>query len=222
MKRITDLGTALLVGTVMFGCGSVEEQPEETANEQTERVLMIVPEDSSEDLEFMLTMEVGVMKGLLEDAGVEVHVTTESGEPVAAEQTTLTPDLEYAEVDMANYDGIVMPCLAAPEDARELPPELADMIREAVSEGKPVAAQTGGIVTLADLGLLAGKRYAYVEDWVESVPQFEGSIHSGTGIVEDGNIITSAVCPYTAKMLELEDGTTGLIEAFIAQLRGEG
>ena len=222
MKRITKFGTAVLVSAVMFGCGTAEEQGEEPADHQAERVLMVVPEDSSADLEYMLTMEVGVIRSLLEDAGIEVDVATGSGEPISAEHTTLTPELDYASVDVAAYDGIVMPCLATADSARALPPELAGIIQEAVAQGKPVAAQTGGIVTLASAGVLSGKKYAYVEDWVADVPQFEGAVHSGTGIVEDGNIITSAVCPYAARMLELPDGTTQMTEALIAQLKDEG
>jgi putative intracellular protease/amidase len=222
MKRIVKFGTALLMGTVFFGCGSAGDRAEEPAEAQAARVIMLVPSDSSADLEYMLTMEVGVMKGLLEDAGVEVDVATESGEPLAAEHTTLTPDLNYGEVDMAAYDGIMMPCLATADDSRALPEELGTQIREAVADGKPVAAQTGGIVALAELGLLTGKRYAYLEDWAAEVPQFEGAILSGDSIVEDGNIITSAVCPYAARMLELQDGTAQLTEALIAQIKGEG
>jgi protease I len=205
---------AVLLSAAILGCGSAEDH--------AERVIMFVPEDGSADLELMLTMEVGLMKGLLEDAGFEVDVATGSGEPLTAEHTTLTPDLDYEEVDLADYDGLVLPCLAAPEDARTLPPELANMIREAVTDGKPVAAQTGAIITLADLGLLSGKRYAYMEGAAANIPQFEDAILSGDGIVEDGNIITSAVCPYAARERALLDGTTQLTEALIAQLRGEG
>lgn len=215
MKRIKRISVTTLLTAVVMACSAAED-------DQTERVLMIVPEDGSADLELMLTEEVGVMKSLLEDAGFAVDVATGSGAALTAEHTTLTPDLTYEQVDMAVYDGLVMPCLATPEDARELPHELETMISEAVAAGKPVAAQTGGIIPLADLGLLSGKRFAYMEGPAASIPQFEDAILSGDGIVVDGNIITSAVCPYAARERDLPDGTSLMTETLIAQLRGEG
>ena len=162
------------------------------------------------------------MTHMLEQAAFEVAVATASGEPLVAEETTLTPDLKFSDVRAADYAGIVMPCLAAADEARSLPAELVAMIREFVAEGKPVAAQTGGIITLASTGVLSGKKYAFVEEWAADVPLFEDAIYSGSGIVEDGNIITSGVCPYAARELGLQDGTTGLIEALIAQTKGRG
>jgi putative intracellular protease/amidase len=214
MKRLTIPLVAAFVGSAFFGPVSTEGQ--------AAKALLIVPEDSSADLEYMLTMEVGVMQNLLEEAGIDVDVATASGEPLVAEVTTLTPDLKFSDVNVTDYAGIVMPCLATADTARALPPELAAIIREAMTDGKPVAAQTGGIIALADVGVLSGKKYAYVEEWVATIPQFEDAIYSGNGIVQDGNIITSGVCPYAARMLDLPDGTTGLIEALIAQISGEG
>ncbi len=218
MKRISYLAVAAVLSAATMACAPAEEH----AEDQTKRVVMIVPEDSSADLELMLTAEVGVMKSLLEAAGIEVDVATGSGEPLVAEHTTLTPDLAYGAVDMSAYDGVAMPCMAAAEGARAMPPELEDMIREAVAEGKPVAAQTAAIRVLAELGLLSGKRYAYREAAAANVAEFEDAILSGDGIVQDGNIITSAICPYAAREMELHDGTTQMTEALIAQLRGEG
>jgi putative intracellular protease/amidase len=213
MKRVTILSLTALVGTAMFGPVATEGQ--------ATKVLLIVPEDSSADLGYMLSKEVGVMTDLLEQADFNVAVATASGEPLVAEETTLTPDLKFSDVKVSDYAGIVMPCLATGDDARSLPPELAAMVREAVAEGKPVAAQTGGIITLATVGVLSGKKYAYVEEWAAEVPEFEDAVYSGNGIVQDGNIITSAVCPYAARMLGLQDGTTGLIQALIAQMGGQ-
>jgi putative intracellular protease/amidase len=213
MKRINILSLGTLVAAAMLGTGCQEEQ--------ADKVLLIVPEDSSADLEYMLSNEVAVMTDMLEQAAYDVAVATASGEPLVADETTLTPDLKFSDIEMTNYDGVVMPCLAAADDARSLPPELAAMIREAVADGKPVAAQTGGIITLASAGVLTGKKFAYVEEWAPEVPLFEDAVYSGNGVVEDGNIITSGVCPYAARMLGLQDGTAGLIEALIDQMRSQ-
>ena len=90
MKRLTIPLVAAFVGSALFGPVSTEGQ--------AAKALLIVPEDSSADLEYMLTMEVGVMQNLLEEAGIDVDVATASGEPLVAEVTTLTPDLKFSDV----------------------------------------------------------------------------------------------------------------------------
>jgi hypothetical protein len=69
--------------------------------------------------------------------------------------------------------------------------------------------------------VLSGKKYAFIEDWVAEQPALEDAIFSGQGIVKDGNIITSGVCPYAAKLLGLEDGTPALTQALIREMKGE-
>ena len=65
-----------------------------------------------------------------------------------------------------------------------------------MAQGKPVAAQVGGVVTLAAAEVLNGKQFAFLEDPGAYMP---GGIYKGTGVVQDGNIITSGTCPYMAK-----------------------
>ena len=78
---------------------------------------------------------------------------------------------------------------------RPLPPEGTAIIKEAVAKGKPLAAQTGSVILMSQAGVLKGKKYALAKGW----PAIEGAIYSGDGIVQDGKIITSGVCPYMAK-----------------------
>ena len=58
------------------------------------KVLLIPREGRSNDLELMLTKEVGVMVGMLEKAGFDVEVATASGAPIVAETSTLKPNLK--------------------------------------------------------------------------------------------------------------------------------
>jgi hypothetical protein len=44
------------------------------------------------------------------------------------------------------------------------------------------------------------------------------AISSGDGVVQDGNIITSGICPHMAKMGGKQDGTSKLTEALIAEI----
>ena len=114
-------------------------------------------------MELMLTEEVAVMVSMLEKAGYEVVVASASGEPITGGTTTLTPDLKLADVKVDDYVGFMFPCLAVDMD---LPPpaEAVRIAKEAVAQGKPVAAQNGGVVTLSAAGALNGKQFALLED----------------------------------------------------------
>ena len=203
-----------LVGLVSLALPSL--QP---ASAQTGKVLLMVKDGESADLDYMLTNEVGVMTSMLEEAGFEVMVASPSGQPLAGEEYTLTPDLSLAEVSMGDFDGIIMPCMAMEEEARI--PALEALIRETVAAGKPVAAQLGSVVQLARAGVLDGKKFAYVEEWIPNVPELEGLDYGGQGVVEEGNVITSGVCPHAARTLSAEDTTPALTSAFIGRLKGE-
>jgi putative intracellular protease/amidase len=187
-----------------------------TLEAQESKVLLVVKEGPSLDLEYMLTQEVEVMRGILVSAGFEVVIASPSGQPLVAGETTITPDIRLVEADMADYAGIILPCMAM-EDEPSTPGAEA-LARAAVVAGKPVAAQTGSVITLARSGVLMGKKFAYINQSVAEIPELEGLEHAGEGVVRDGLVITSGVCPYAARELGLEDGTQALTGAFIAQL----
>jgi hypothetical protein len=46
-----------------------------------------------------------------------------------------------------------------------------------------------------------------------------GAIYSGRDVVQDGNIITSGVCPYIKQMRGWPDGTAELTQKLIAELK---
>lgn len=186
------------------------------------KVLLIIKhvEKESADLELMLTKEVGVMTDMLDQAGFEVVVASASGQPLVAENTTLKPDLKLGEVKVADYAGFILPCMAVGEVP--LLPEVAAIVKDALAEGKPVAAQFSSVMTIAKAGVLSGKKYSYFsEEWAGNRPEFKNAVFSGNDIVQDGNIITSGICPSLAKNQGQKDGTPNLTKAFIAALGDE-
>jgi len=207
MKRLSFLVLAVLVLCVFpFSSPLVG---------QDSKVLMIVKDAPSQNLALALGSEVAVMQNMLRGAGFQVLIASPSGTPLSAGGITITPDLTLAEVQVADYDGFILPCMAAEE---AFLPGLGSMLMEALATGKPVAAQAGSVVTLAKAGILRGRRFAFPEAWVADVPEFGESVHAGEGIVEDGKLITSAISPYAAEALHAEDGTQALTGALIKQL----
>lgn len=75
------------------------------------KVLMFV-RDGARDLELMLDEETGVMKEMLENAGIEVVVATTSGEPMKAGSLVLEADLKIVDAKASDYDGFILPCMA--------------------------------------------------------------------------------------------------------------
>jgi putative intracellular protease/amidase len=183
------------------------------------KVLLFMREaKSSGDLEYMIKKEAGVMKDTLEKSGYKVVVATLDGASVAAGSTTLKADIKLADVKMADYAGFILPCLAVPSVPEpEVSPEAIALVKGAIAAGKPVAAQTGSLWTLAKAGLLKGKKYAYA--MAEQSPHFAGATFAGTGVVRDGLIITSGICPYMELKAKMKDGTEQLAFALVAAMK---
>ena len=197
-----------------------------TEAQSTSKVLLIPREGQSANLDFMLKKEVGVMTDLLEKAGFKVVVANVSGQPLEGIMRTLKPDLKLSEVKVDDYAGVIMPCMAVGLfPGPPVSPIAISVIKQAVSRGKPVAAALGSVYILAEAGALKDKRYAFADDPSIELPRirkkdlrFEGAIYSGMGVVRDGRIITSGVCPTTEGWLGRPDCTLELTQAFIAEL----
>jgi putative intracellular protease/amidase len=101
-------------------------------------------------------------------------------------------------------------------------PDVVAIIKKALSDGKPVAANGNSPITLAEAGFLKGKKYSFSRDPLKTTatstitdPRFEGAIYSGPGVVQDGQIITSGVCANIEKVWGMENGTVKLTKTFI-------
>ncbi len=187
--------------------------------QDTPKVLLFIT-DGSPELEFRLTKEVGVMKKILEQSGIKVDIATVSGESISIGSVKLDTVLKLANVNADDYSGFILPCMGFIE--RRDVPEMVAIVEKAVEAGKPVAAQFGGVVYLARAGVLKGKKYSYGREVdLNMAPEFKGGIYSGTGIVQDGNIITSGVYPSWAREEGLKDGTPDLTQALIEAIKAK-
>ena len=101
-----------------------------------------------------------------------------------------------AAVEIDDYAGFMLPCLGAPSYPAPpyVAPEAEALVKDAVNAGKSVAAQVGSVWTLAKAGVLKGKKYAYTLNDRHSY--FQEGIWSGDGVVRDGLVMTSGICPY--------------------------
>ncbi len=228
MKRIT-ISMAIVIG--MAVCFSVLLNgliiPTDALAEERPKVLLIPREGYSADIELMLNEEVRLMSRMLRRAGFVVKVATASGVTIVAPTRDLKPDMRLADVKKEDYVGFMMPCMAVGGiPGPPVAPEAVSIVKHAVEKGKPIAAQYGSVIILAQAGVLKGKKYAFFSDPVKPAPwrkftdpRFVDAIYSGKDVVQDGNIITSGTCPFLVKLTGLPDGTVKLTQAFIDELK---
>lgn len=192
-------------------------------DEQQQRVFMYVT-DGSRDLDLMLREEVGVMRTLLEDAGFAVDIATSQGQKLVGSTTTLEPTVSLDKVNMADYAGVILPCMAPAEGEATWPESVRAILVDAVASDKPVAASRGSVVQLADAGALGNRRFTAFSGADNSAryPVFASAEFAGTGVLRVGNVSTAGICPLAARSLNEPDGTVDLTRNFIASLTEAG
>lgn len=186
------------------------------------KVFMYVTE-GSRDLELMLTEEVGVMQQMLEAAGYSVDIATRDNQTMTAATTTLTPTINLADVDIDNYAGVILPCMAPAAETEPPPQKLAEILEVAIDQQKPIAASRAAVVPLAQAGGVAGRQYTFASPVdISKRPEFAGGTFRGIGVIRDGNVSTAGICPLSARSLGEEDGTVELTRNFIDSLADSG
>jgi putative intracellular protease/amidase len=190
------------------------------------KVLMIPREGYSTDLDLMIKMEVGVMSILLKGAGFEVDIATTSGQSILGPTQKIEKVLRLSEINLDNYAGVIMACMAVGMfPGPPVSPEAVAVVKKALADGKPVAAAANSSIILAEAGVLKGKKYAFLVDPLKTTetrkrtdPRFIDAIYSGPGVVQDGKIITSGVCPNLERVYAMQNGTVELTQKFIAAM----
>ena len=194
--------------------------------ENSRKVLMVLREGYSTDLDLAIKMEVGVMTKLLKDAGFEVDIATTSGQPILGPTQKIEKVMRLSEINLDNYVGVIMPCMAVGMfPGPPVSPQAVEIVKKTLADGKPVAAASNATIVLADAGVLKGEKYAFNEDPLKAGktrtrtdPRFTDAIYSGPGVVQDGKIITSGVCPVIESRTGMRNGTVELTQKFIATI----
>jgi protease I len=226
MKKIIIFGTIILMmGMISFSSHPVMG-PTEAFGQSGRKVLMITREGYSTDLDLMIKMEVGVMNILLKGAGFEVDIASTSGQPILGPTQKIEKVSRLSEINLNDYVGIIMPCMAVGMfPGPPVSPQTVAIVKKYLADGKPVAAAANATIILAEAGVLKGKKYAFATDplkttetWKRTDPRFEGAIYSGPGVVQDGKIITSGICPTLERILAMQNGTIELTQKFIAAI----
>jgi len=166
-------------------CASPEARPVGTGEEGT--VLIVIAPTGFNDDEYT------EVRTVLEASGYAVVVASRSLETAAGDYGFLQiqPDLALADVEVADYDAVVFIGGRGAETYRD-DPEAHRVARQAVEEGRVLAAISTGPVILARAGALEG-REATVYDPATNCPELEagGATCTGERIQRDGLVVTA-------------------------------
>jgi putative intracellular protease/amidase len=234
MRKIGAFTTMVLMMAAILAFSSpFSMEPTQAFGQSGSKVLMIPREGYSQDLDLMISMEVGVMTRLLNSAGYTVDVATTSGYPIVGPTRRIEKVVRLQDVNVNDYVGVIMPCMAVGLfPGPPVAPEAVAVVKKALADGKPVGAALGSINVLAEAGVLKGKKYAYYRDpmktdasWAITDPRFADALYSGPGTTQDGKIITCGVCPNIEKVygwgidpFDMENGPVKLTKAFIGAI----
>ncbi len=103
---------------------------------------------------------------------------------------TIIPDITIGEVDIADYDALLLPGGVGNPDRLRSEAQAVAIVREFVASGKPVAAICHGPWLLVEADVIRGKTVTSWPSIRTDLRNAGGNVVDGAAIV-DGNLITS-------------------------------
>ena len=192
------LSAMILLALLFDGCDSATEMSRE------KKIIMVRAPQYYCDQELFLIRAALKKKNI----GLVVAGTT-AGEAVGVRLgIKIKPDIAIHEVDMEEFDGVVIGSGRGCRDALWLDEKLREIVKLAYAQNKFLAAGCNAPVVLARAGVLKGKR-ATVMPNTENITELEhaGAVYKNEPLVVDGNIITSR------DLMALNDFARAIVEA---------
>ncbi len=158
-----------------------------TPTPTVKRVVLIIAHENFQDHEY------AEPRSVFEAKGFEVVVASSSLETATGmEGAQVQPDILVSEIKVGDYDAIVFIGGIGVEEEYWDNPEAHRVAREAVAQGKVLAAICIAPVILARAGVLEGKR-ATVFPYPDGINALEagGATYTGKEVERDGLIITA-------------------------------
>ena len=201
MKRIfprlwRDLQLAIsmlaIIGVLFVGCKEKEEElqiPKEEVIEEKalagKKVVMIIAPQNFRDEELLQP------KNILTEKGAEVVVASASLETAKGMLgAEVKPDILVSEIKPEDWDAIILiGGTGASHYFNDF--SIHSMLNEAVKQNKIVAAICIAPVTLANAGILSGKKATVFSSEVQKLKD-KGAECTGKDVERDGNIITAS------------------------------
>ncbi len=148
------------------------------------KVLMVIANQSFRDEEY------AEPRKIFEENGIKIIVASSSlSQAVGKFGLNVNPDVILSDVNAYDFDAIVF--VGGPGASEYWQDTVShQIIKKAVSEGKVVSAICIAPVTLANAGVLSGKKATV---WSSEVGKIgaKGAYYTGNSVEVDGNIVTA-------------------------------
>ena len=158
---------------------------------------------------------------VLRRAGAEVVIAgTQAGIIKGAHGLQVTPDRELSGIRQDSFDMIVLPGGGDGVENLRKDPRVVPLLKEFMTQGKPVAAICAAPSILSEAGLLRGRKATSYPSYKEAVAA--GSIYSEERVVTDGKLVTSrgpgTAMEFALKLVEILAGSEKVSELKRAML----
>ncbi|MNM46860.1 General stress protein 18 [compost metagenome] len=158
--------------------------------------VLIMSTDGFEDSELysprQSLLDAGVRVTLASPGAASIRGTVYNAETGHAPDSseTITPEILIADVDVADYDALLLPGGVVNPDKLRLDGKAIEVIRAFNTAGKPIAAICHGPWLLVEADVLRGRR---VTGWysIRTDLKNAGATVEDKEVVVDGNLITS-------------------------------
>ncbi len=191
MKKVLFvLGVLIFLGTALAGCKEQVSVPKEEVTKEKKalggkRVVMIIAPENFRDEELLQP------KRILTERGAEVKVACVSlGTAKGMLGAEVKPDMLISEVKPEDWDAIILVGGTGASRYWE-DSSIHSMLNEAVKQNKIVGAICIAPVTLANAGILSGKKATVYQSEIQKLKD-KGAECTGKDVEKDGNIITAS------------------------------
>ena len=199
-KVLLAIGVLILMGALFGGCKEKKEEvsipKEEVAKEEKvlagKKVVMIITPENFRDEELLEP------KSVLIEKGVEVKVASTSLETAKGMLgAEVKPDMLISDIKPEDWDAIIL-VGGTGASVHWKDTSVHSMLNEAVKQNKIVGAICIAPVTLANAGILSGKKATVYQSEAQKLKD-KGAEYTGEGVQRDGNIITASGPPAARK-----------------------
>lgn len=197
MKQVVlVIGVLILLGALLVGCKEKKEEvsipKEEVAKEEkalagTKVVMIIAPENFRDE-------ELIEPQGVLTEKGAAVKVACASLETVKGMLgAQVKPDMLVSDIKPEDWDAIIL-VGGTGSSVYWDDSSVHSLLNEAVKQNKIVGAICIAPVTLANAGILSGKKATVYQSEAQKLKD-KGAEYTGEGVQRDGNVITASGPP---------------------------
>lgn len=145
-----------------------------------EKNILIIAADGFQQDEFFEPLE------YMREQGATVHVASMKTEPIKAdseERREYTPELTFSDVNVADYDGLIIPGGLKNPDTLRMQEDAVQLVRNFAENGKTIGAICHGPWLLAEADIIEGRD-------VTSFPSIKTDLRNAGASWHDSEVIT--------------------------------